>query len=262
MRPIVHPTVTPERSTTPAAGPVAETACEARANARLGATRGAETRPIALVTAGPTEEPIDEVRFLGNRSSGRMGIAIAHALADRGFAVRLAAGPLRVSIGEHPHVEVLRFRSSRDLEALLRDELPRATLVVMAAAVADFRPPSTATGKMRRTDAGLTLALEPVPDLLASTRDHRRARSVVVGFALEPAERLRASALDKLARKDLFGIVANPLETMDAADIDGALFLRDGTERSPGCAIPKDAFAAWLADELARAVDSAPSATA
>jgi len=219
-------------------------------------TAGAEC-PIALVTAGPTEEPIDEVRFLGNRSSGRMGLAIARALADRGFAVRLAVGPIRVAVPDDPRVEVLRFRTSRDLEALLRDELPKASLVVMAAAVADFRPPSIQSGKLRRTDAGLSLALEPVPDLLASTRCCRRPGSAVVGFALEPAERLRASALDKLARKDLFGIVANPLETMDAADIDGTLFLHDGSARSPGDAIPKDAFAEWLADELTRATRGA-----
>jgi phosphopantothenoylcysteine decarboxylase/phosphopantothenate--cysteine ligase len=240
-------------STTPGAGaqPAADPAAPSPAHAA-----GAE-RPIALVTAGPTEEPIDEVRFLGNRSSGRMGLAIARALAERGFAVRLAVGPIRVAIPDDPRIEVLRFRTSQDLEALLRDELPKASLVVMAAAVADFRPQSIQPGKLRRTDGGLSLALEPVPDLLASTRSCRRPGSTVVGFALEPAERLRASALDKLARKDLSGIVANPLETMDAPDIDGTLFLRDGTERSPGGPVAKDAFAGWLAGELTRIARSA-----
>jgi phosphopantothenoylcysteine decarboxylase/phosphopantothenate--cysteine ligase len=207
-------------------------------------------RPIALVTAGPTEEPIDDVRFLGNRSSGRMGLAIAVALADLGWRVRLAVGPIRVTTPSHHHVEVVPFRTSRDLEALLRAELPNAELVVMAAAVADYRPTAVSTGKMRRSADGLTLALEGVPDLLATTREARGEGSRVFGFALEPAERLRASALEKLERKDLAGIVANPLETMDAPDIDGTLFLRDGQVLSPGTRLPKDAFARWLAQQL------------
>jgi phosphopantothenoylcysteine synthetase/decarboxylase len=105
---------------------------------------------------------------------------------------------------------------------------------------------------MRRTADGLTLALEGVPDLLATTRDARRAGSRVFGFALEPAERLRTSALEKLERKDLTGIVANPLETMDAPNIDGTLFLRDGRVLSPGMRLLKDAFARWLAQQLTR----------
>jgi phosphopantothenoylcysteine decarboxylase/phosphopantothenate--cysteine ligase len=209
-------------------------------------------RPIALVTAGPTEEPIDDVRFLGNRSSGRMGLAIAVALADLGWRVRLAVGPIRVATPSHRNIEVVPFRTSRDLETLLRAELPQAELVVMAAAVADYRPITVSTGKMRRTADGLTLALEGVPDLLATTRDARRAGSRVFGFALEPAERLRTSALEKLERKDLTGIVANPLETMDAPNIDGTLFLRDGRVLSPGMRLLKDAFARWLAQQLTR----------
>lgn len=213
------------------------------------------TRPAALVTAGPTEEPIDSVRFLGNRSSGRMGLAIADALAARGFAVTLAVGPIRTELPaglrDHPQVRVERFRTSRELEALLVRELPAADLVVMAAAVADFRPKVAGDGKLRRGDAGLTLELESVPDLLASTSRHRKPGARVIGFALEPRERLERSAKEKLERKDLAGIVANPLETMDAPDIEGTLFLRDGTARSPGGRLSKEAFAAWLAGECA-----------
>ena len=215
----------------------------------------ADHRRRALVTAGPTEEPIDSVRFLGNRSSGRMGVAIADALAARGFAVTLALGPIRTELPaglrDHPQVRVERFRTSRDLEALLVRELPSADLVVMAAAVADFSPKTEGVGKLRRGDAGLTLELESVPDLLALTRSLRKPGARVVGFALEPRERLERSAREKLERKDLAGIVANPLETMDAPDIDGTLFLRDGTVRSPGGPLAKEAFAAWLAGECA-----------
>lgn len=211
----------------------------------------ATTTRSALVTAGPTEEPIDEVRFLGNRSSGRMGVALAIALAEHGWRVRLALGPIRITPPCHPLVDIVPFRSSRDLETLLRRELPAADLVVMAAAVADYRPSVVESGKMRRSAEGMVLTLEGVPDLLATTRDARKPASRVFGFALEPSDRLRSSALEKLVRKDLAGIVANPLETMDAADIDGTLFLRDGRELSPGERCSKQAFARWLADQWA-----------
>ena len=213
----------------------------------------------AFVTAGPTEEPLDDVRFLGNRSSGRMGLAIAEALLAAGADVTLALGPIRTepsaALLAHPRLRLVRFRSSRDLEAVMRNELGSADLVVMAAAVADYRPKAVAEGKMRRTDTGLVLDLEGVPDLLASTKSARKPGSRVVGFALEPRDRLERSAREKLERKDLFGIVANPLETMDAPDIEGTLFLRDGTARAPedrdaGGRIAKQAFAAWLAREL------------
>ncbi|MCE2884978.1 MAG: phosphopantothenoylcysteine decarboxylase [Planctomycetaceae bacterium] len=221
-----------------------------------------------LVTAGPTEEPIDEVRFIGNRSSGRMGVALAHAFADAGASVRLALGPIRVAPPMRDGIAILPFRTSRDLETLLRSELPAADLVVMAAAVADFRPRRTSRGKLRRTgdhandrandhltvhgddQPSLTLELDTVPDLLATTRSLRKVGSRTFGFALEPAEQLRTSALAKLERKDLAGIVANPLETMDAADIDGTLFLRDGRELRPDGRLAKDAFARWLAPIL------------
>jgi phosphopantothenoylcysteine decarboxylase/phosphopantothenate--cysteine ligase len=224
----------------------------------------------ALVTAGPTEEPIDAVRFLGNRSSGRMGLAIAEALLARGWRVTLAVGPIRTDVPSHfrepipgrgtdadgprsddPQARLLRFRTSRDLEDLLRRELPQSDLVVMAAAVADYRPRSVDAGKMRRSAEGMTLELEGVPDLLASTAPSRKAGAQVFGFALEPAERLESSARDKLVRKDLAGIVANPLETMDAPDVDGTVFLRDGRVLSPGSRLPKDAFARWLAGVIA-----------
>jgi len=208
---------------------------------------------IAFVTAGPTEEPIDSVRFLGNRSSGQMGLAIAAALRRKGMSVILALGPIRTDVPagfrDDPYVRIERFRTSRDLELLMLRELPNADLVVMAAAVADFRPTMLSDGKIRRAEAGISLALEGVPDLLSATRAARKPGARVIGFALEPREELERSARAKLERKDLAGIVANPLETMDAPDIDGTLFLRDGTVRSPGGPLPKPAFADWLAGE-------------
>lgn len=191
------------------------------------------------------------MRFLGNRSSGRAGIAIAQALAEAGFATTLALGPVRIEPAHHPHLEVERFRTSRDLEALLRRRLPAADLVVMAAAVADYRPPVATEGKIRRSAEGLRLELEAVPDLLAATADLRKPGARVLGFALEPRERLESSALDKLVRKDLFAIVANPLETMDAPDIEAVVHFRDGTCARPPGSMVKEAFARWLVELLA-----------
>ncbi|MFZ9914670.1 MAG: phosphopantothenoylcysteine decarboxylase [Phycisphaerales bacterium] len=192
------------------------------------------------MTAGPTEEPIDDVRFLGNRSSGRMGIEIARAL-----------GPARVEPPtETALLRVARFRTAHDLEQLLRARLAEFDLVVMAAAVADYRPSAKASGKLRRTDEAMTVELEPVPDLLATTRPMRKAGARVVGFALEPVERLERSALDKLERKDLWGIVANPLETMESPDIAGTLLTREGRREPPAPRMPKGEFARWLAGEV------------
>lgn len=215
---------------------------------------GRARRVRAFVTAGPTEEPLDEVRFIGNRSSGRMGIAIAEALADAGHAVTLALGPVRREPPQHPRVAVRRFRTSAELEALMRRELPDADLVVMAAAVADFRPRKTVEGKLRRSDGGLQVDLEPVPDLLSATAGCRKPGAGIVGFALEPRERLESSALDKLARKDLVAIVANPLETMDAPDVDAVVHFRDGTHARPQGRLAKEAFARWLVAVLAERI--------
>lgn len=208
------------------------------------------------MTAGPTEEPIDVVRFIGNRSSGRLGIAVARAFADLGAEVVLALGPVRAPLTTEIHgpgsIRVERFRTAGDLRAVMTRELPRAELVVMAAAVADFRPVRTAEGKLRR-GGPLTLELEPVEDLLSATKPARRPEARIIGFALEPRERLESSAREKLARKDLAGIIANPLETMDAPDIEATLYLRDGSVRRAapeGARVPKEAFARWLAGEL------------
>lgn len=207
-----------------------------------------------LITAGPTHEPIDAVRFIGNRSSGALGVALAAAAAERGHSVTLLLGPTPVGIAD-TRVNLRRFRTTADLEALLLDESPRCDLLIMAAAVADYRPIPTpgldpATGKLRRTDAGLTIHLEATPDLLAGCAARRTPGQTIVGFALEPRERLMDSALAKLERKKVDAIVANPLETMDSATIEATLVRRDGaTDSTPG-PIDKSRFADWLLDRL------------
>ena len=198
-----------------------------------------------LVAAGPTHEPIDDVRYIGNRSSGRMGTSICRAFLDAGCQVTLARGPGVASVDGCTD---RRFGTAAELLELLKKEWPAHQLLVMAAAVADYRPARRVDGKLRREDGPLTLALEPTEDILSGLAGARHDRQYVVGFALERPEELAASAATKLARKRADAIVANPLETMDSADVDGHVLFADGRTMSPpGGRMAKPAFAAWLA---------------
>ena len=200
-----------------------------------------------LVTAGPTHEAIDAVRYLANRSSGRMGVAIAAAAATAGWDVTLLLGP--VDVPPPAGVLVKRFRSTADLAALLDANFPPADVLIMAAAVADYRPVQTGAGKLPRQSAGLRLELEPTPDLVAACATQRRSGQWIVGFALEAPATLETRAVEKLARKGLDAIVANPLGTMGADDVEAVVFTSDGTRHEPPGApggIDKGAFAQWL----------------
>ena len=205
----------------------------------------------ALVTAGPTHEPIDAVRFIGNRSSGRMALAIADALAGQGCRVTVLAGP---GVPADPPAggtteRVRRFTTADDLGRLLAEAWPSHDL--LAAAVADFKPARRAEGKLRRGAAVAPIELVPTGDLLAGLAGSTRPDQFVVGFALEEPAELDRSARDKLARKRADVIVANPLATMDSADVDATLYLRDGrVERPADRPMPKPAFAAWLAARI------------
>ena len=159
----------------------------------------------------------------------------------------LLLGPTNLA-PKSSQVEVARFRTAADLEALLREHFPRADVLIMAAAVADYRP-RPVDGKLRRRE-GLTLELEPTPDLLAACGRARRAGQMLIGFALEPREGLMESAREKVARKGLDMIVANPLETMDATEIDAALISADGSVASAPGSMSKESFAAWLLDRV------------
>ena len=210
-----------------------------------GSPAGAGDRPLrVLVAAGPTHEPIDDVRYIGNRSSGRMGTAIAAAFLDAGCTVTLARGP---GVATVDGCTDRRFGTAAELLALLNAEWPGHDLLVMAAAVADYRPARRVDGKLRREDGPLTLQLEPTQDILSALAGTRSDHQYVVGFALERPEELAASAAAKLARKRADAIVANPLETMDSTDVDGRVLFADGRTMAPsGGRIPKAAFAAWL----------------
>lgn len=159
-----------------------------------------------LVTAGPTREPIDPVRFISNRSSGRMGFALAAAAWRRGAEVTLVSGPTSVAPPVGP--ALVRVETAADMERAVAEALPQADALLMAAAVADFRPAHRASQKIKKADAPESIELERAPDVLRATREARPAACVVVGFALE-TENLRANALDKLRSKGLDLIVLN-----------------------------------------------------
>lgn len=174
-------------------------------------TRAAE-RPLAgktlLVTAGGTREPIDPVRFLGNRSSGRMGFAIAHAAAQQGAVVVLIAAPSELETP--PGARRVNVESARDMDAAVRQHEGVADAIVMAAAVADFRPKHRHDEKLARSEGPPELLLVPNPDILAGVISRRGEAShpVVVGFAAQTGN-LERAAQDKLEKKHVDMIVAN-----------------------------------------------------
>jgi len=216
-----------------------------------------------LITSGPTWEPIDEVRYLGNRSSGRLGAALADAAASRGWDVDLLLGP-QAAEPTNTAVNVVRFQTAADLEAALAEHAPRCDALVMAAAVADYRPAacSTAEGKIKRTSDDMTLRLEPIPDLIAGEAARKRDDQCYVAFALEPRDRLLTSASAKLQRKHVDAIVANPLETMGADTIEATFMTADGAQGDTGGPIPKPEFAHWLLDRITDRLTPEPATAA
>ena len=212
-----------------------------------------------LITAGPTQEPLDSVRYLGNRSSGRMGLALAEESSKRGFQTTLLLGPSTTCPLDLSQINLLRFRTTEELQNLLHYQWPDHDLLLMAAAVADFRPAQMSqTGKIRRSEQGLRLDLEPTPDLLASLGELTRPDQTVIGFSLEAGESLIRNARKKLESKHLDAIVANPLETMDSDTVQTTLLLRDGTSLSPKGEISKERFAGWLFDQIERIGSQSP----
>jgi phosphopantothenoylcysteine decarboxylase / phosphopantothenate---cysteine ligase len=208
---------------------------------------------LVVVTAGPTCEDIDAVRFIGNRSSGRMGYALAAEAARRGARVVLVSGP--TSLPAPAGVEVIRVRAAREMHAAVLPLAADAHLVVMAAAVADYAPESAAQGKIAKTDGPMRLTLVRTPDILAELGRTRagRPRPVLVGFAAEagdPVERAR----EKLRGKHVDMIVANDISRPDAGfDVDTnavTIVTPDGAETLP--LAEKSSVAAAILDRAER----------
>jgi phosphopantothenoylcysteine decarboxylase / phosphopantothenate---cysteine ligase len=193
---------------------------------------GQLTGKRVVVTAGPTREPIDPVRVVSNRSSGKMGYRVAEVAWERGADVVLISGP--TALAPPVGVTLRQIDSTRELEAAVRAELPLADVLVMAAAPADYRPSSPSESKRPRVEGALAIPMEPTDDILGSTRDQRKKGSVIVGFALETGDAL-AKGRAKLERKDLDLIVVNDaLEPGAGFEKDTnrvALLGRDGSRR-------------------------------
>jgi len=166
-----------------------------------------------LVTAGPTVERIDPVRYITNRSSGKMGYAIAEAARDRGAEVTLVSGP--VSLAAPRGVERVSIESSAQLCEAVLERGEWADVVIQAAAPADFRPVKTAGGKIKKTGAGMTLELENTTDIAAELGRRKRAGQVLVAFAAETDDVL-ANARKKLEKKNADLVVANDVSRADA----------------------------------------------
>ncbi len=166
-----------------------------------------------LISAGPTRERLDPVRFLSNRSTGRMGYALAAAATRRGWAVTLVSGP--VALEPPPALaEFVAVESAAEMASAIRERAAAADCVIMAAAVADYRPVRVAAQKIRKSPGTLMLELERTEDILGSLGSRKRPGQLLVGFAAE-TEELRAHAEDKLRRKNLDWIVANDVSRAD-----------------------------------------------
>ena len=162
-----------------------------------------------VVTAGGTQEPIDPVRYISNRSSGKMGYALAEAARDRGAKVTLVTAP--TSLPEPVGVNVIRIGTAEEMRQAVENTAPRADALIMAAAVADYRPIKAAKDKLKKEKAGLTLEMECTPDILGSVKGN----FVKVGFAAESSN-LVENAKGKLKHKRLDFIVANDITAEDA----------------------------------------------
>jgi len=167
-----------------------------------------------LVTAGPTYEALDPVRFIGNHSSGKMGIAIADELASRGAVVQLVLGPSKLASTE-PNVQTTRITSAQEMHDVATKLYPEMNGAIMAAAVADYRPAVIATQKIKKKSDDMSIALERTPDIAAALGKMKQKGQVNIGFALETNNE-EANAQGKLTRKNFDFIVLNSLQDKGA----------------------------------------------
>jgi phosphopantothenoylcysteine decarboxylase/phosphopantothenate--cysteine ligase len=208
-----------------------------------------------LLTAGPTQEDLDPVRFLTNRSSGRMGYAVAEAAAQRGARVVLISGPTALETPEG--VTRVDVRTASEMLRAVEDHFAQATTAIFAAAVADYRPVDVASQKIKKTAGEITLRLEPNPDILATLARKKESR-LIVGFAAETGK-IAENARKKLAEKNADLIVANDVTAEGAGfDVDTnvvTLFARDGRDL-PLPKMTKREVAHRILDEVLRLTGS------
>jgi phosphopantothenoylcysteine decarboxylase/phosphopantothenate--cysteine ligase len=203
---------------------------------------------VVLVTAGGTREALDPVRFIGNRSSGKMGYALAEAARSRGAKVILVSGPTALHVP--PHCELVRINTAEEMRNAVLDRMAEATLVIKAAAVADYRPVAVSAQKLKRTGP-MMVELAPTEDILAEVVRRRRPGQLIVGFAAETENRMengRAKLLAKGADAILVNDVAGEGVGIDA-DTNAATFLtRTKSVELPE--MPKRQLADRILDEI------------
>ena len=175
-----------------------------------------------LVTAGPTREKIDPVRFISNRSSGKMGYALAEAARELGHEVVLVSGP--VALTPPVGVEIVKVESAAEMAAAVKFAAPECGMVIMAAAVADYRPAHAAEHKLKKRPGEMYLELERTEDILLSLGNMKHPEQILVGFAAE-TEELINNAAGKLERKNLDWIVANTVADGFGTDTDKVTML-------------------------------------
>ncbi|HEY3414013.1 MAG TPA: bifunctional phosphopantothenoylcysteine decarboxylase/phosphopantothenate--cysteine ligase CoaBC [Armatimonadota bacterium] len=202
-----------------------------------------------LVTAGPTQEALDPVRMLTNRSTGKMGIAVAEAAAARGADVTLVLGPTHLS--DPPGVKTVRVTTADEMRAAAMQAFETADVVVAAAAVADYRPAISSPQKVKKSEGPASIALERTPDILAEMGRNKRPGQILIGFAAE-TENLIENARAKLAAKNLDAVVANDVTREGAgfgADTNVATLIT-----AEGCSelgpMPKRAMAEAILDAV------------
>jgi phosphopantothenoylcysteine decarboxylase/phosphopantothenate--cysteine ligase len=167
-----------------------------------------------LITAGPTHEPIDPVRFIGNRSSGKMGFALANAAALRGAEVTLISGP--VALGTPKNVKRIDVETAQQMHDAVMAHVKKQDIIIMAAAIADYTPAAPADQKIKKQNAGMTIGLRSTTDILRAVGEKRSKKQLLIGFALETTDEL-SNAHAKLTNKKLDMIVLNSTRDAGAA---------------------------------------------
>ncbi len=162
-----------------------------------------------LVTAGPTYEPIDPVRFIGNRSSGKMGFAIAEEFARHGAKVTLVSGPVNISF-YNPNIKLININTAKEMLNACISVFPETDITVMAAAVADFEPAEIKNNKVKKQNKLFSIKLKPTTDILKTLSSMKKSKQIIVGFALETENEI-SNALEKLHNKNIDCIVMNSL---------------------------------------------------
>jgi phosphopantothenoylcysteine decarboxylase/phosphopantothenate--cysteine ligase len=212
-----------------------------------------------LVTAGGTREPIDPVRFVGNRSSGKMGYAVAERAARRGAAVTLVTTIGRLT--DASGIAVERVDTAADMARAVLSRFADSDVVVMAAAVADFRPKAVADEKLKKRDGVPEVVLEPTPDVLAELGERKQAGQLLVGFAAE-TEHVEEHAAEKMTGKRVDMMVANDVSAADSGfevDTNRAILLYSSGSREETPLLDKHELADLLLDRVAAVLADDPT---